>query len=132
VERSSNRTPSWLSSSVIRRLTVEMGIFRRRAAAEKLLDSTTFANTPREFRSFIVSKRRKKNHRRGHTPHITRSPGAPVSVICRVGARGQAGWSLAATRCKDRGFAIRSRRIRLGIEDRNHSKFGKLISVFAG
>src|ERR1700747_2100117 len=53
VERSSRRTPSWSSRSATRRLTVEVGILRRRAASEKLLASTTFAKIISEFRSVI-------------------------------------------------------------------------------
>src|SRR5580698_6266201 len=54
VERSSKRTPSWSSRSATRRLTVEVGIFKRRAASEKLFASTTFAKIIREFRSVIT------------------------------------------------------------------------------
>ena len=57
VDRSSRRTPSWSSSSAIRRLTVEIGILRRRAASEKLPASMTFANNARELRSAIGSPR---------------------------------------------------------------------------
>ena len=38
----------------MRRLTVDSGILRRRAASEKLLASTTFANITRELRSVIA------------------------------------------------------------------------------
>src|SRR3981081_334730 len=38
----------------IRRVTVDIGILRRRAASEKLLASTTFANTTSELRSAIA------------------------------------------------------------------------------
>src|SRR6266404_8986374 len=37
-----------------RRLTVDIGILRRRAASEKLLASTTLANTTSELRSAIA------------------------------------------------------------------------------
>ena len=53
VERSIKRTPNWLSSSATRRLTVEVGIFIRRAASEKLLASTSCAKIAREFRSVM-------------------------------------------------------------------------------
>lgn len=53
VERSSRRTPSSSSRSATRRLTVEVGILRRRAASEKLLASTTLAKIISEFRSVI-------------------------------------------------------------------------------
>ena len=56
VERSSSRTPSWASSSAMRRLTVESGMLRRRAASEKLFASTTLANIVSELRSVIVSR----------------------------------------------------------------------------
>jgi hypothetical protein len=54
VERSSRRTPSCSSRSATRRLTVEVGILRRRAASEKLFASTTFAKIMSELRSVIV------------------------------------------------------------------------------
>src|SRR6266849_736168 len=54
VERSSRRTPSWSSRSATRRLTVEVGILRRRAASEKPFASTTLAKIISEFRSVIV------------------------------------------------------------------------------
>ena len=54
VERSSSRTPSWPSSSAMRRLTVEIGMSRRRAASEKLFASTTLANIISELRSVII------------------------------------------------------------------------------
>ena len=54
VERSSRRTPSWSSRSATRRLTVEVGILRRRAASEKLFASTTLAKITSELRSVIV------------------------------------------------------------------------------
>src|SRR6516164_1854079 len=53
VDRSINRTPSCSSRSATRRLTVEVGILRRRAASEKLLASTTLAKIISEFRSVI-------------------------------------------------------------------------------
>src|SRR6202023_198867 len=56
VERSSRRTPSWFSRSATRRLTVEVGILRRRAASEKLFASTTFAKIVSELRSAIVCR----------------------------------------------------------------------------
>ena len=54
VERSSRRTPSWSSRSETRRLTVEIGSLRRRAASEKLLASTTLAKMFRALRSVMV------------------------------------------------------------------------------
>jgi hypothetical protein len=51
VERSSRRTPSWSSRSAMRRLTVETGIFKQRAASEKLFASTTLAKMISELRS---------------------------------------------------------------------------------
>src|SRR5260370_31238612 len=54
VERSSRRTPSWPSRSAIRRLTVEVGILRRRAAFQKLFASTTLAKIMSELRSDIL------------------------------------------------------------------------------
>src|ERR1700751_2575105 len=54
VERSSKRTPSSSSRSATRRLTVEVGNFKRRAASEKLFASTTLAKIMREFRSVIT------------------------------------------------------------------------------
>src|SRR5882762_7426912 len=54
VERSSRRTPSWSSRSATRRLTVEVGILRRRAASEKPFASTTLAKIISEFKSIIV------------------------------------------------------------------------------
>src|SRR6202044_1970495 len=54
VERSIRRTPSACSSSATRRLTVEVGILRRRAAFEKPLASTTRAKKITEFRSDIT------------------------------------------------------------------------------
>jgi hypothetical protein len=54
VERSSKRTPSWSSSSTMRRLTVETGILRRRAASEKLFTSTTLAKIMSELRSIFI------------------------------------------------------------------------------
>jgi len=54
VERSIRRTPSCFSRSATRRLTVEVGIFKSRAASEKLLASTTFAKIINEFRSVIA------------------------------------------------------------------------------
>src|SRR5258708_7424229 len=53
VERSRRRTPSWSSRSATRRLTVEVGILRRRAASEKLFASTTLAKIMSELRSVI-------------------------------------------------------------------------------
>src|SRR5580698_8622337 len=53
VERSSKRTPSSSARSATRRLTVEVGIFKSRAASEKLFASTTLAKIMREFRSVI-------------------------------------------------------------------------------
>src|SRR5258708_35066697 len=41
VERSSRRTPYWSSRSAMRRLTVEIGILRWRAASERLFASCT-------------------------------------------------------------------------------------------
>jgi len=54
VDRSIKRTPSCSSRSATRRLTVDVGILRRRAASEKLFASTTLANIISEFRSVIV------------------------------------------------------------------------------
>src|SRR3984957_2691843 len=54
VERSIKRTPSACSSSAMRRLTVDVGILRRRAAFEKPLASTTWANMISELRSDIA------------------------------------------------------------------------------
>src|SRR5579863_3200389 len=54
VERSIKRTPSACSSSAMRRLTVDVGILRRRAAFEKPLASTTCAKIISELRSDIV------------------------------------------------------------------------------
>src|SRR6201997_804937 len=54
VERSIKRTPSACSSSAMRRLTVDVGILRRRAAFEKPLASTTWAKMINEFRSDIA------------------------------------------------------------------------------
>src|SRR5580700_8303314 len=53
VERSIRRTPSACSSSAMRRLTVEVGILRRRAAFAKPLASTTWAKMISELRSDI-------------------------------------------------------------------------------
>src|SRR5580658_5488797 len=53
VDRSIKRTPSACSSSAMRRLTVEVGILRRRAAFEKPLASTTWAKMTSELRSDI-------------------------------------------------------------------------------
>jgi hypothetical protein len=39
------------------RLTVDIGILRRRAAAEKLFASTTFAKTTSELRSIVAFPR---------------------------------------------------------------------------
>src|SRR5262249_19458746 len=47
-------TPSSFSSSATRRLTVDNGIFRRRAASEKLFASTTLTKTINALRSVIV------------------------------------------------------------------------------
>src|SRR5579862_1448794 len=54
VERSIKRTPSACSSSAMRRLTVDVGILRRRAAFEKPLASTTWAKMINELRSDIA------------------------------------------------------------------------------
>src|ERR1700722_2478961 len=54
VERSIKRTPSACSSSAMRRLTVDVGILRRRAAFEKPLASTTWAKMISELRSDIA------------------------------------------------------------------------------
>jgi hypothetical protein len=47
----------------MRRLTVEVGIFKRRAASEKLRASTTLAKIIREFRSVMVRARDEVNAR---------------------------------------------------------------------
>src|ERR1700741_344905 len=82
VERSSRRTPSSSSRSATRRLTVEVGIFKSRAASEKLFASTTLAKIMREFRSVltILPLRQTSNshlrlNSRKISPHIVR----PVS-----------------------------------------------------
>src|SRR5262249_43970157 len=54
VDRSRRRTPSCPSSSAIRRLKVEIGTLRRRAASEKLFASTTLANITSELTSVII------------------------------------------------------------------------------
>src|SRR5258708_31367619 len=67
VERSSRRTPSWPSRSAMRRLTVEVGILRRRAAFEKLFASTTLAKIISELRSDIVIPPAPSGHNSGVT-----------------------------------------------------------------
>src|SRR5260370_32672739 len=67
VERSSRRTPSWPSRSAMRRLTVEVGILRRRAAFEKLFASTTLAKIISELRSDIVIPPAPSGHHSGVT-----------------------------------------------------------------
>jgi hypothetical protein len=55
VDRSMSRTPSCCSNSVMRRLTVDGGICRRRAARTKLLDSATCAKIRSELRSVLMA-----------------------------------------------------------------------------
>ena len=54
VDRTSRRVPNSSSRSATRRLTVETGMLRRRAASEKLFDSTTLAKIMRALRSVII------------------------------------------------------------------------------
>ena len=54
VDLSISRTPSCFSSSATLRLTVDVGICKRRAARTKLLDSATCAKITSELRSVFT------------------------------------------------------------------------------
>src|ERR1700727_2100949 len=72
----------------MRRLTVEIGIFSRRAASEKLPALTTFANTTREFRSImgrLIDRFGRHFARNGSKPRRQASPSEdprPHSKLC--------------------------------------------------
>src|SRR5579862_9751282 len=76
VERSIKRTPSACSSSATRRLTVDVGILRRRAAFEKPLASTTWAKMISELRSDIAFQILEN--------HSSRSPITKEKPYCRL------------------------------------------------
>ena len=82
VERSIKRTPSCFSRSATRRLTVEIGIFRRRAAEEKLLASTTFAKIINEFRSVIARPIQSHRSRTGRIIRVIRLKCYGAAATC--------------------------------------------------
>src|SRR5262249_11326897 len=69
VDRSMSRMPSCASRSATRRLTADVGIFRRRRASEKLLASTTLAKIISEFRPAIVFSAARVSAPDRATPH---------------------------------------------------------------